>query len=125
MVPEGATLLPLVFRSKGTSENTRSLLHAWGYYVVEKQTSAPLLFAHSRSFALMYREPPDTQFNHLVLESFAPVDGDIGLDVRSASLGRRGHPGLRRRVARALERSSGPPPSRASTTCSSGARRPR
>lgn len=75
VVPEGATLLPLVFRSKGTSENTRSLLHAWGYYVVEKQTSAPLLFAHSRSFALMYREPPDTQFNHLVLESFAPSMG--------------------------------------------------
>jgi hypothetical protein len=74
-VPEGATLLPLIFRSKGSSENTRSLLHAWGYYVVEKHTSAPLLFAHSKSFALTYREPPDVQFNHLVLESFAPSMG--------------------------------------------------
>lgn len=74
-VPEGATLLPLVFRSKGSSENTRALLHDWGYYVVEKHTSAPLLFAHSRSFAVMYREPPETQFNHLVLESFAPSMG--------------------------------------------------
>jgi hypothetical protein len=71
-VPEGATLLPLVFKSKGTSENTRAMLHAWGFYVTERLTSAPLLFAHSRSFPVMYREPPDTQFNHLVLESFAP-----------------------------------------------------
>jgi hypothetical protein len=71
-VPEGSNLLPLVFRSKGTSENTRSLLHAWGFYVVQKLTSAPLLFAHSRSFPVMYREPPPIQFNHLVLESFAP-----------------------------------------------------
>jgi hypothetical protein len=72
VVPEGAKLLPLVFRSKETSANTRSLLHAWGFYVTEKQTSAPLLFAHSRSFPLMYRSPPPPQFNHLVLESFAP-----------------------------------------------------
>jgi hypothetical protein len=71
-VPEGANLLPLIFRSKGTSENTRSMLHAWGFYVMEKHTSAPLLFAHSRSFPVMYREPPPVQFNHLVLESFAP-----------------------------------------------------
>ncbi|HEX3772137.1 MAG TPA: hypothetical protein VHV30_14775 [Polyangiaceae bacterium] len=72
-VPEGAKLLPLIFRSKGTSENTRVLLHAWGLYVAEKQTSAPLLFAHSRSFPVMYSRPPeDPQFNHLVLESFAP-----------------------------------------------------
>jgi hypothetical protein len=71
-VPEGSRLLPLVFRAKGVSENTRSLLHAWGFYVVGRLTSAPLLFAHSRSFPLMYREPPPPQFNHLVLESFAP-----------------------------------------------------
>ncbi len=71
-VPEGSNLLPLIFRSKGTSENTRSLLHAWGFYVVQKLTSAPLLFAHSRSFPVMYRDPPPVQFNHLVLESFAP-----------------------------------------------------
>ena len=74
-VPENARLLPLVFKHKETSENTRSLLHAWGHYVVEKRTSAPLLFAHSRSFPVMYREPPPAQFNHLVLESFAPSMG--------------------------------------------------
>jgi hypothetical protein len=71
-VPEGAKLLPLIFKRKLTSENTRSLLHAWGYYVMEKETSAPLLFAHSASFPVMYAEPPPPQFNHLVLESFAP-----------------------------------------------------
>jgi hypothetical protein len=64
--------LPLIFKSKGSSENTRSLLHAWGFYVTAKLTSAPLLFAHSRSFPVMYRTPPEPQFNHLVLESFAP-----------------------------------------------------
>jgi len=72
-VPEGSRLLPLLFRQKDTSENTRSLLHSWGYYVAEKQTSAPLLFAHSRSFPVMYRNPPTPRFNHLMLEGFAPT----------------------------------------------------
>jgi hypothetical protein len=71
-VPEGARLLPILFKSQVTSENTRSLLHAWGYYVLEKHTAAPLLFAHSRSFPVMYREPPPPRFNHLVFEGFAP-----------------------------------------------------
>jgi hypothetical protein len=71
-VPEGARLLPLLFRRQETSENTRSLQHAWGFYVMEKHTSAPLLFAHSRSFPLTYSSPPPVRFNHLVLESFAP-----------------------------------------------------
>src|SRR6185437_1563086 len=72
VVPEGARLLPLVFRRKIVSDNTDSLLHAWGFYVTDKLTSAPLLFAHSRSFPVMYRDPPEWRFNHLVLESFAP-----------------------------------------------------
>ena len=71
VVPEGARLLPLVFRHKGASDNTRSLLHAWGFYVTEKQTSAPLLFAHSRSFPVMYSTPPPVRFNDIVLENFA------------------------------------------------------
>lgn len=70
-VPEGAKLLPLVFRHKGVSDNTRSLLHAWGFYVTDKYTSAPLLFAHSRSFPVMYSTPPPVRFNDLVLENFA------------------------------------------------------
>ncbi|MDB4939352.1 MAG: hypothetical protein JWP87_6324 [Labilithrix sp.] len=70
-VPEGAKLLPLVFRHKGVSDNTRTLLHAWGFYVTDKYTSAPLLFAHSRSFPVMYSTPPPARFNDLVLENFA------------------------------------------------------
>jgi hypothetical protein len=71
-VPEGARLLPLLFKHKGASDNTRNLLHMWGYYVVDRKTTAPLLFAHSRSFPVTYSEPPPVRFNHLVLESFAP-----------------------------------------------------
>lgn len=70
-VPEGARLLPLLFRFQLTAENTRSLQHAWGHYVVERQTAAPLLFAHSRSFPVTYRTPPSTRFHHNVLEGFA------------------------------------------------------
>jgi hypothetical protein len=76
VIPEGARLLPLLFSRKLTSENTRSLQHAWGFYVLEKRTTAPLLFAHSRSFPLIYKEPPPPRFNHLVLESFAPAMRD-------------------------------------------------
>jgi len=71
-VPEGARLMPLLFRHKSASANTRNLLHMWGYYVVERKTAAPLLFAHSRSFPVTYSSPPPVRFNHLVLEVFAP-----------------------------------------------------
>lgn len=70
-VPEGARLLPLLFNQKGASDNTRNLLHMWGFYVVERKTAAPLVFAHSHSFPITYREPPPIRFNHLVLEAFA------------------------------------------------------
>ncbi len=70
-VPEGARLLPLLFRQKASSDNTRNIMHFWGYYVTEKLTAAPLLFAHSHSFPVMYSTPPPVRFNHLVLEGFA------------------------------------------------------
>lgn len=69
VVPERARLLPLVFDRKGISENTRPLLHAWGYYVVEK-TTAPLL-AHSASFPLMYKEVPSPRFTGIHLGTFS------------------------------------------------------
>src|SRR5438270_14012542 len=56
-VPAGARLLPLSFATRVTSDNTWSLLHAWGYYVLAKDTSAPLLFADSRSYPITVREP--------------------------------------------------------------------
>lgn len=71
-VPEGARLLPLLFRHKASSDNTRNIMHFWGYYVTEKLTAAPLLFSHSHSFPVMYASPPPVRFNHLVLEGFAP-----------------------------------------------------
>ncbi len=54
-VPENADLAPVIFEPKGSSENTWALVNAWGLYVVAKHTSAPLLFAHSPSFAVGYR----------------------------------------------------------------------
>ncbi|MBX3207621.1 MAG: hypothetical protein KF764_21405 [Labilithrix sp.] len=84
-VPEGAQLLPLLFKHKGASDNTRNLLHMWGYYVVERKTSAPLLFAHSRSFPVTYSVPPPVSFNHLVLESFAPEMNTPATTCKTAS----------------------------------------
>ena len=85
-VPEGSRLLPLMFRHKSASVNTRNLLHMWGYYVMEKRTSAPILFAHSRSFPITYSEPlPPPRFNHLVLETFAVESGTPAAVCRSAN----------------------------------------
>ena len=78
VVPDGARLLPLLFNHKATSDNTRNVLHLWGYYVLAKHTSAPLLFAHSHSFPVIYTAPPPPRFNHLVLESFAANARDPG-----------------------------------------------
>jgi len=87
-----ARLLPLVFRSKTTSENTQSLLHAWGHYVANRQTAAPLLFAHSRSFPVMYKVPPPLQLHHKSLESFSRNMGDSEtLCAQLASIGIRAH----------------------------------
>ncbi|MCL2723907.1 MAG: hypothetical protein FWD69_05660 [Polyangiaceae bacterium] len=71
-VPEGARLLPLLFKHKEPGANTRAIMHAWGYYVTEKLTAAPLLFAHSHSFPVMYSTPPPVRFNQLMLDGFAP-----------------------------------------------------
>ncbi len=68
-IPKRARLLPLVFYPKGESDHTRPLLHAWGYYVSEKFTTAPMLFAHSRSFPVVYVRAPLPQLNHLALEA--------------------------------------------------------
>jgi hypothetical protein len=57
-VPRQARLLPLMFRHARTSDFTASLTHAWGHYVVTKDTSAPLVFAVERSYPITYREFP-------------------------------------------------------------------
>jgi hypothetical protein len=69
-VPRGARLLPLVFTSKGISVNTHPLMHSWGYYVVDKETAAPGVFATSWMFGVTYRVAPHPQFVHTELERF-------------------------------------------------------
>jgi hypothetical protein len=54
-VPAQATLLPLMFKKSKTSYFTASLTHAWGYYTVEKNTAAPLVYAMERSYPIIYR----------------------------------------------------------------------
>ena len=57
-VPEGAHLLPVPFVTRVPLGNTWSLLHAWGYYVLARHTSAPMLFADSRSYPISETDPP-------------------------------------------------------------------
>jgi hypothetical protein len=91
-VPEHAKLLPMVFTSKGVAVNTHPLGHTWGFYVLEKQTTAPRVFASSRMFGVTYREAPNPQVEHIALERFVGVmrtpfwlcqklSGDLGINV--------------------------------------------
>ncbi len=57
-VPMRATLLPLLFKHRQTSDFTASLTHAWSDYVVARNTSAPLAFAVERSYPITYRDFP-------------------------------------------------------------------
>jgi len=70
-VPAGATLLPLLFKKSARSDFTESLTHAWAYYVIDKNTSAPLVFAVERSYPITYRDFPPRQLIPPALESFA------------------------------------------------------
>ncbi len=70
-VPERATLLPLMFKHRKTSDFTASLTHAWGYYTVAKSTSAPLAFAVERSYPITYREFPPPALIPPALDRFA------------------------------------------------------
>jgi hypothetical protein len=74
-VPERATLLPLMFKRTKTSTFTASLNHAWGYYTVEKDTSAPLAFAVERSYPITYREFPPRALIPPALDRFAELRG--------------------------------------------------
>jgi len=70
-VPEGATLLPLLFKHGKTSFFTASLSHAWGYYTVAKDTSAPLVFGVERSYPITYRDFPPRKLIPPALDAFA------------------------------------------------------
>jgi len=72
-VPDGATLLPLLFEHRRTSDFTASLTHAWADYVLERRTSAPLVFAVERSYALTYRDFPPAALIPPALDRFAEL----------------------------------------------------
>lgn len=75
VVPRRAALLPLLFRHGRTSDFTASLTHAWGYYTVLKDTSAPLVFAVERSYPINYRELPPRALIPPALDRFAELHG--------------------------------------------------
>jgi hypothetical protein len=70
-VPEGAALLPLVFDRHGSADFTAPLTHAWAYYVLARDTSAPLVFAVERSYAITYRAFPPAALIPPALDRFA------------------------------------------------------
>jgi hypothetical protein len=70
-VPEGAALLPLVFDRHGSADFTAPLTHAWAYYVLARDTSAPLVFAVERSYAITYRVFPPAALIPPALDRFA------------------------------------------------------
>jgi hypothetical protein len=72
-VPPRATLLPLLFAHRRTSDFTASLTHTWGDYVLARQTSAPLVFAVERSYALTYRRFPPAAVIPPALDRFAEL----------------------------------------------------
>jgi hypothetical protein len=70
-VPAGSRLLPLFFDHKGPhGDNTWPMVHTWGLYVIDLGTSAPLVFAHSRSFPLTYAAAPLPELHGITLERF-------------------------------------------------------
>ena len=70
-VPEGATLLPLLFKHSKTSYFTASLSHAWASYVIAKNTSAPLVFGVERSYPITYRDFPPRKLIPPAFDQFA------------------------------------------------------
>ena len=110
-VPEGATLLPLLFKHGKTSYFTASLSHAWGYYTVAKNTSAPLVFGVERSYPITYRDFPPRKLIPPAFDQFADEYGSSGEGLQGPQPGPR-----RRRPA--------PPPGGSCGPASGRRRRP-
>jgi hypothetical protein len=64
-----------MFEQSKTSDFTASLTHAWGYYTILKDTSAPLVFAVERSYPITYREFPPRALIPPALDRFAEREG--------------------------------------------------
>ncbi len=82
-VPERATLLPLLFKHGDAGVFTANLVHAWGYYTVAKDTSAPLVFAVDRSHPIIYRHFPPGQLIPFALDRFAELYGTPALTCKA------------------------------------------
>ena len=118
-MPERATLLPLLFKHSKTSDFTASLTHAWGYYTVAKNTSAPLVFAVERSYPITYRDFPPRALIPPALDRFAELGGTPA-NVCSLSRAVRLDDADCTAAWRQLGAPSGGRRSRASATCSPG-----
>jgi hypothetical protein len=68
-VERGARLLPLLFSVQSPSDNIEPILHAWGYYAIERGTSADLLWASRSVDAVQYRRLPPPRFHHDVIQN--------------------------------------------------------
>jgi uncharacterized membrane protein len=76
VIPEHATLLPLLFQHRKTSDFTASLTHAWAFYTLAIHDShPPLLFAVERSYALTYKTFPPPELIPPALDRFAELHG--------------------------------------------------
>ena len=70
-VPADSHVLPLTFETKGTSENSAPLQHAWGLYAVRDGAIVPpLVFGHSPSFPVSYRRPQAQPLDDLHYAAF-------------------------------------------------------
>lgn len=68
-VDKGARLLPLLFSVKSPGDNIEPVLHAWGHYAIERETSADLLWASRSVDAVQYRTLPPPRFHHDVIQN--------------------------------------------------------
>jgi hypothetical protein len=91
-VPEHASLLPLVFDPHGSASFTEPLRHAWGYYVLERATTAPLLFAVERSYPLIYRTWPPPELIPPAIDDLAGVLRSPASACKAAGLDPRDEP---------------------------------
>ena len=90
-----------MFKRSKTSDFTASLTHAWGYYTVAKDTSAPLVFAVERTYPITYRDfPPRELIPRPSTSSPSDTAPREGLQAAApAPLGRRMRGDLARPVA--------------------------
>jgi hypothetical protein len=74
-VPPRASLLPLLFKQARTHGFTAGFAHAWAFYVLAKDTTAPLVFAVERSYPITYRTFPPPDLIPPALDEFAERHG--------------------------------------------------